>query len=369
MPDTPPFVVHPDELEGHQASYPAPFDGIALGTGRDLGTAAAAHRLGAWHETLAPGQQTGRLHAHLREEEAVLVLSGRPVLHWRPPGGPVRQVALRPGHYVALPAGTGLAHGIRNPADAAEDAVLLVVGERVPGDRVAFPDDPDFDAWRADRVPERLWPDAEGPTGLATPPAYRVETPRVVMRPFEPADTPALVAVVRTEHDRLQPWFPWAQSVPTVTSQLAWVRETRAAFDTDDNYVLGAFDRSNRLVGATGWHPRVGPGAVEIGYWVVAQAEGKGLVTEWCAGLTRLALTVLGYERTVIRLDAANARSRGVPQRLGYRLHGVTIEPDHATGTTERDVENWVLTHDELADGPCAEAPVKAWDGAGRRLL
>lgn len=369
MTDTPPFVVHPDDLEGHQAHYPAPFDDLELGNGRDLGSAAGAHRLGAWHETLAPGQQTGRLHAHLAEEEALLVLSGNPVLCWRTPGQSTRELPLRPGHYVAFPARSGLAHAVRNPTDASEDAVLLVVGERVPGDRVAFPEAPDFEAWRAEHAPERQWPDAEEPRGLAVPPAYRIETPRVVMRPFEPLDTPRLVAVVRRENPRLKPWFPWAQQVPSVTEQLAWVRDTRAAYDRDENYVLGAFDRSNGLLGGTGLHPRQGPGAIEIGYWVEGHAEGTGLVSEWCKGLTRLALEVLGYERVVIRMDAANARSRSVPQRLGYHLHAVTIEPDEATRTRERDVENWVLTHDALAASPCADAPVRAWDGAGRRLI
>ena len=54
------------------------------------------------------------------------------------------------------------------------------------------------------------------------------------------------------------------------------LREFRARFDLDEDYVLGVFDRGRgRVVGGTGLHRRGGEGALEIGYWVAADADRR----------------------------------------------------------------------------------------------
>jgi uncharacterized cupin superfamily protein len=77
----------------------------------------------------------------------VFVVEGRPDL-WV--NGEIH--ALRPGDGVAFPAGTGIAHCLINNSDS--DVRLLIVGENIAGDRVAYPVDPD------QRRPEDDWTDA-----------------------------------------------------------------------------------------------------------------------------------------------------------------------------------------------------------------
>ena len=130
---TPPFVIHADEVPEEVGRYPAPFDAEALSAGRDLGRAAGSERLGVWRERLPPGRRTSRAHAHSREEEAVYVLSGAPVLRWAPLGGEFTETPLRAGSFVSFPAGTGIAHTVVNPGPG--EVELLVLGERDPADR------------------------------------------------------------------------------------------------------------------------------------------------------------------------------------------------------------------------------------------
>ncbi len=363
-----PRVVHVDTLDETEARYPAPWDTEPLAFGRDVGTAAGAERLGVWRDRIPPGRQTSFLHAHLCEEEAIYVLSGAPVLVWRAPGGPIRETPLTAQDYVAFPAASGLAHCLRNPDEATEDAVVLVIGERRPTDRLAYPERPWFEARRTDQFPERTWPDAEGPDGSAKGMAYRVETPRLILRPLEPEDVWPLVRLVRENQPRLAPWFLWAKTVPTIDDQLAWIKGRRVAYDTDADYNLGVFTRSGQLVGGGGVHLRAGPGVVEFGYWVGEAFEGTGVVTEWVRALTRLSLEVLGYERCLIRSDVNNTRSIAIPKKLAYaRLHletGACIP-----GDIVRDIEGWELAATDLAGSPSADAPVRAWDAAGRRLI
>jgi len=55
------------------------------------------------------------------------------------------------------------------------------------------------------------------------------------------------------------------------------LRKFRDQFDLGHDFPYGAFDRAEtELVGSSGLHTRLGPGAREIGYWVHAAHTGKG---------------------------------------------------------------------------------------------
>lgn len=81
-----------------------------------------------------PGGQTSYRHAHTIQDEFVWVLEGEVVL--RTDGGEQRLTA---GTCAGFKAGTGDGHQFVNRSE--EDALLLVVGDRGPGDAVEYPDD------------------------------------------------------------------------------------------------------------------------------------------------------------------------------------------------------------------------------------
>ncbi len=111
--------------------------------GRKLGLT----RLGINLEIVPPGCRISTPHAHSLEEEFVFVLEGRPDLRLDGELHP-----LRPGDGIAFAAGTGIAHCLINNTD--NEVRLLIVGENIGGDRVAYPIDPD------QRRPDDDWTDA-----------------------------------------------------------------------------------------------------------------------------------------------------------------------------------------------------------------
>jgi len=148
-------VIHIDDVPEVEGTYPAPFDGEKLSIYRDLGRASGSKTIGLGYERLPPGRRTSFTHAHSHEEEIVYVLAGSCHVRMFAPGGEAREIALRAGHAVTFPAGTGIAHTFVN--HGTEECTLLIVGERRPEDKVFYVEDAEYDAHHAEHRAERHW--------------------------------------------------------------------------------------------------------------------------------------------------------------------------------------------------------------------
>ena len=152
-----------------------------------------------------------------------------------------------------------------------------------------------------------------------------IETERLLIRPPQPGDGPALNEAIRQSIDHLKRWMDWAQHEPPVEENEAFARRMAASFKTrGDDIALLIYERqSGCLLGATGMHaidwsvPRV-----EIGYWVRDGETGKGYITEAVRAVTDYAFTHLQVERIEIRCEPDNQRSAAVAERCGYTLEG-----------------------------------------------
>jgi RimJ/RimL family protein N-acetyltransferase len=149
------------------------------------------------------------------------------------------------------------------------------------------------------------------------------------------------------------------------------LRGFRGRFDLGEDFVYGIFTADEaEVVGGSGLHARVGPEALEIGYWVRASRAGRGFATEAAAALTRVAFAVCRVERVEIRVDPANAASLAVPRKLGFVKEGTLRRRLHGPDGTpvQRDAVVFALLRHELAGSPVAQAGLAAFDAAGNPL-
>ena len=109
-----------------------------------LARQAGAQRLGASLFEVPPGGQTFPLHAHLHNEELLIVVAGAPTLRTLDGERP-----LAPGEVVAFPAGRDGAHALRN--DTGEPVRVLMVSTMVAPEINVFPDTGEL--WVRDYVP------------------------------------------------------------------------------------------------------------------------------------------------------------------------------------------------------------------------
>jgi ribosomal-protein-serine acetyltransferase len=90
---------------------------------------------------------------------------------------------------------------------------------------------------------------------------------------------------------------------------------------------------------------RIGPGGLEIGYWVHPRHLRQGLATAAAAALTDAAFGLPGIGRVEIVHDEANVASSGVPRKLGFTEIARQPHPDGPQTPGESGIDVvWRLT-------------------------
>jgi len=90
-------------------------------------------------------------------------------------------------------------------------------------------------------------------------PVYRIETARLVVRCYEPADAQLLSESVTESVEHLKPWMPWAHAEPEpLEVKVEHIKRFRGMFDLQQDYVYGIFNKEGtRQLGGTGLHTRL----------------------------------------------------------------------------------------------------------------
>lgn len=132
-PDLPEASERPPTIVNLRDVEPRPVKrGRVSRTRRDLATAAGSVDTGIQHVEVDPGCESAPLHCHSLEEEIFVVLAGDGVLVLDDQD----ETPVRPGHVVARPPGTGVAHLFRA---GDKGLTYLAYGTRDPGDICYYP--------------------------------------------------------------------------------------------------------------------------------------------------------------------------------------------------------------------------------------
>ncbi|MDI6100426.1 GNAT family protein [Actinoplanes sp. NEAU-A12] len=173
-----------------------------------------------------------------------------------------------------------------------------------------------------------------------------------VLIPRTPAITTAYHALLAANHARLAVWSPASEKPTPETTRAALERSGSAWLDgTRLPLAIGVrTDSGHRLVGAMNLTIDKAEGSAEVGFWIDAAAEGRGLVTRALHAVLGHGFGDLGLHRVEMRTLTTNDRSRRLAERLGFTLEGVLRRairfPDGY-----RDVAVYAVLADEFA-GP-----------------
>ena len=144
-------------------------------------------------------------------------------------------------------------------------------------------------------------------------------------------------------------FMPWVGEEPLRPEQrLALIRGWREQFEAGLDATYGIW-LDGAVAGGCGLHQRIGPGGLEMGYWVDHRLARRRVAATAAALLTLAALDAHGVDRVEIRHAVENEASSGVPRLLGYRYIGEESAEPLVAGLSGVQVV-WRLT-DEL-DAP-----------------
>lgn len=178
-----------------------------------------------------------------------------------------------------------------------------------------------------------------------------LETARLRLRSWRPADAAELHAILAANHARLSPWIPARVADPASPSALA-ERLARFAVDfaADQEWRYAMVGRADgRIVGELSVFPRSEGGRVplaradraELGYWLQLEATGQGYVTEAVRALLALLAAEPQFRHVEIHCDARNAASAAVPRRLGFVLRPCGVSGDAPRPDRTLQVWEW----------------------------
>ncbi len=187
-----------------------------------------------------------------------------------------------------------------------------------------------------------------------------ITTGHLVLRPWEPADAPAVHAACQDAE--VQRWTT-VPSPYTLTDARRWVSEmspTGWAEGAAASFaVLDA--TSGALLGAVGLAFR--PGGPEVGYWTAGEARGRGVAAESVSAACRWAFGALGVERVTWQAYLGNWGSRAVAERCGFTIEGIARRAMLQRGVWRDGWTGSLLAGDELLDRRPLPSRVELTDG------
>lgn len=133
-----------------------------------------------------------------------------------------------------------------------------------------------------------------------------------------------LNALITQNFGHIREWSAWlTESERPLERTQAWIRQNLTRFAGNESFTIGI------------WHQDALAGQIdfgnidrndrkfEIGYWLGAAFQGKGLVTKSCRALIDYAFHELKFNRVEMRCAVENKKSRRIPEKLGFREEGL----------------------------------------------
>jgi ribosomal-protein-serine acetyltransferase len=136
-------------------------------------------------------------------------------------------------------------------------------------------------------------------------------------------DAAELYALLDRNRAHLGRWLPAQMICQTLGEAECYIHWSRVRYEHTSAFDAGVW-HAGRLAGMISlqrsdreWRKPA------IGYWLGAEYQGLGLVTCAARAVVTHAFDVYGLHRMTIRCAVENARSRAIPERLGFRLERV----------------------------------------------
>jgi len=151
--------------------------------------------------------------------------------------------------------------------------------------------------------------------------------------------------LIDNDREHLRQWLPFADSTQSVEDVRKNLIDRIEAFDRNEQASFYG-TLNGEFVASVGFVKLENTDG-EIGYWLLSQYQGRGLVTTFVKACINYGFNELNLDTIVIKCAEGNVKSAGIPQRLGFTLSDKTEatrfrnESDHQTLIFTLDKKDW----------------------------
>jgi RimJ/RimL family protein N-acetyltransferase len=168
----------------------------------------------------------------------------------------------------------------------------------------------------------------------------------IVLRPWRDHDLEALTAACQDAE--IARWLPMVPSPYSEEDGRAYLEQARLNWELGDAYNFAVVDESGRLLGSIAIRLlRFSVG--HIGYWMSAEARGRGIATRALKALCRWAVDDLRLGRLELAADPDNHASQRVAAKAGFQREGVMRSALEYRDGSRRDSVFFSLLPEELS--------------------
>lgn len=152
--------------------------------------------------------------------------------------------------------------------------------------------------------------------------------PGLHLAQLQPDDTEELFALTDANRVHLRRWLPWLDITRVSAATAKFIAHTQREAEAGTGLHFAVYEQ-NIMVGNISY-VRIDPvnrGAY-IGYWLAADAQGRGIMTRAVTALYTYGFAKLDLHRQVILCADKNIASCAVAERCGFRFEGLSRDAE-----------------------------------------
>ena len=148
------------------------------------------------------------------------------------------------------------------------------------------------------------------------------------LRLIEPRHAEQLNALIEQNRAHIREWAAWFKDDRTIENTRAFISRNLARLAADEGFTVAVWHRGEMAGQVEYNYLDRANRKTEIGYWLGASFQGKGLITKSCRVLVNHAFAGLKLNRVEMHCAVENRRSRRIPERLGFRQEGTLLQAE-----------------------------------------
>jgi [ribosomal protein S5]-alanine N-acetyltransferase len=151
----------------------------------------------------------------------------------------------------------------------------------------------------------------------------RLETDRLILRPYSEADAPRLFPLVSNPNTTRYTLWDHHKTIDETRNFVCDYALSRYAEGVPEPLAICLKEAVEQPVGSCGCFWTSCPHrTMELGYWLAEPHWGRGIVVEACQTLVAYAFATIQPQRIQARVIEGNAASMRVLAKLGFRFEG-----------------------------------------------